>query len=61
MHLLAALGEQDQPLSELMAGQERYVASGEVNSRVGDVAAATAASRRRSPAVRASRSTVWTG
>ncbi len=42
MHLLAALGEQDQPLSELMAGQERYVASGEVNSRVDDVAAATA-------------------
>ena len=35
MHLLAALGEQDRPLSELMAGQERYVASGEVNSRVG--------------------------
>jgi phosphomannomutase len=42
MHLLAALGEQDRPLSELMAGQERYVASGEVNSRVADVAAATA-------------------
>ena len=42
MHLLAALGEQDRPLSELMAGQERYVASGEVNSRVDDVAAATA-------------------
>jgi phosphomannomutase len=42
MHLLAALGEQDRPLSELMAGEERYVASGEVNSRVADVAATTA-------------------
>jgi phosphomannomutase len=42
MHLLAALGEQDGPLSQLMAGEERYVASGEVNSRVSDVAATTA-------------------
>jgi phosphomannomutase len=42
MHVLAALGEQDRPLSELMSGQERYVASGEVNSRVADVAATTA-------------------
>jgi phosphomannomutase len=42
MHLLAAFGEQDGPLSRLMAGQERYVASGEVNSRVTDAAAATA-------------------
>jgi phosphomannomutase len=42
MHLLAALGEQERPLSALMAGEERYVASGEVNSRVADVAATTA-------------------
>jgi phosphomannomutase len=42
MHLLAALGEQHRPLSELMAGEGRYVASGEVNSRVADVSATTA-------------------
>jgi phosphomannomutase len=42
MHVLAALGEQDGPLSALLAGEERYVASGEINSRVADVAAATA-------------------
>jgi phosphomannomutase len=42
MHLLAALGEQDGPLSRLMAGEERYAASGEINSRVSDVAAVTA-------------------
>lgn len=39
MHVLAALGESDQPLSELGASYERYVASGEINSRVSDVAA----------------------
>src|SRR3954452_5281339 len=42
MHVLAALGEQGGPLSALAAGDERYVASGEINSRVGDVAGATA-------------------
>jgi phosphomannomutase len=42
MHVLAALGEQERPLSALLAGEERYVASGEINSRVADVAAATA-------------------
>jgi len=42
MHVLAALGEQPRPLSELGAEYERYVSSGEVNSRVRDVAAATA-------------------
>ncbi|TWP35092.1 phosphomannomutase/phosphoglucomutase [Leekyejoonella antrihumi] len=41
MHVLAALGEQDVPLSQLVAGYTRYVASGEINSRVDDVAAAT--------------------
>ena len=42
MHVLAALGEQDRPLSELGAAYERYVASGEINSRVEDIAAAVA-------------------
>jgi phosphomannomutase len=42
LHLLAALAGQDRPLSELLAGYTRYVASGEVNSTVADVAAATA-------------------
>jgi phosphomannomutase len=42
LHVLAALGEQAGPLSELGAEYERYVASGEINSRVDDVAAATA-------------------
>jgi phosphomannomutase len=45
MHLLAALGEQSAPLSELMADYERYAASGEINSTVADQAAATAAVR----------------
>lgn len=42
LHVLAALGEQERPLSELVAGYERYAGSGELNSRVEDVAAATA-------------------
>jgi phosphomannomutase len=41
MHVLAALGEQDRTLSELAASYSRYVASGEINSRVTDAAAAT--------------------
>ncbi len=45
LHLLAALGEQDAPLSELMADYDRYAASGEINSTVADQAAATAAVR----------------
>jgi phosphomannomutase len=36
MHVLAALGGQDRPLSELAAEYERYVASGEINSAVDD-------------------------
>ncbi|MEH0146488.1 phosphomannomutase/phosphoglucomutase [Corynebacterium sp. Q4381] len=36
LHVLAALAEQDKPLSELMAEYERYVASGEINSEVED-------------------------
>jgi len=37
MHVLAALGEQSRPLSELVAEFSRYVASGEINSTVSDV------------------------
>jgi phosphomannomutase len=36
MHVLAALGEQDRTLAELTAEFTRYVASGEINSRVDD-------------------------
>ncbi len=42
LHVLAALGEQQGPLSELVAPYERYPASGEVNSQVADQGAATA-------------------
>jgi len=41
MHVLAALGEQPAPLSELVAGFSRYVASGEINSTVADARAVT--------------------
>lgn len=43
LHVLAALGEQDRPLSELMAEYTRYAASGEINSTVADAADRTAA------------------
>ena len=36
MHVLAALGEQQRPLSQLVAEFSRYVASGEINSTVND-------------------------
>ncbi|GAB3684601.1 phosphomannomutase/phosphoglucomutase [Saccharopolyspora tripterygii] len=36
LHVLAALGGQDEPLSELMAEYSRYQASGEINSTVDD-------------------------
>jgi phosphomannomutase len=36
LHVLAALGEQDRPLSELMCTYQRYAASGEINFRVED-------------------------
>ncbi|MDH6111387.1 MULTISPECIES: phosphomannomutase/phosphoglucomutase [unclassified Kitasatospora] len=38
LHVLAALGEQDKPLSALMAQYNRYTASGEINRTVADVA-----------------------
>ncbi|ROP26729.1 phosphomannomutase/phosphoglucomutase [Pseudokineococcus lusitanus] len=40
MHVLAALGATDQPLSELVADYAPYAASGEINSTVHDVPAA---------------------
>lgn len=39
MHVLAALGSQDQPLSEMMSRYNRYVASGELNSRLANAEA----------------------
>ncbi|WP_328996514.1 phosphomannomutase/phosphoglucomutase [Kribbella sp. NBC_01245] len=42
LHVLAALGEQELPASELFAEFERYVASGEINSTVADQAAVVA-------------------
>ncbi|NUP52774.1 MAG: phosphomannomutase/phosphoglucomutase [Catenulispora sp.] len=45
MHVLAALGGQDRPLSELAAEFSRYAASGEINSEVADQAGRTAAVR----------------
>jgi phosphomannomutase len=46
MHVLAALGEQSRPLSELAAAYERYAASGEINSTVADAAERSAAVRK---------------
>ncbi|GAA1699883.1 phosphomannomutase/phosphoglucomutase [Kribbella yunnanensis] len=43
LHVLAALGEQDKPASELFAVYERYVSSGELNNKVEDAAATVAA------------------
>lgn len=39
MHVLAALGAQDQPLSAMMAQYNRYEASGELNSRLANAEA----------------------
>jgi phosphomannomutase len=36
LHVLAAVGHSDQPLSQLVERFERYAASGEINSRVDD-------------------------
>jgi phosphomannomutase len=43
LHILAALGEQDRPLSELTSEYSRYAASGEINSTVADQAGRMAA------------------
>ena len=42
MHVLAALGGQERPLSQFAAEFERYAASGEINSTVADAAAKVA-------------------
>ncbi len=42
LHVLAALAEQDRPLSALLAEFSRYVATGEINSTVDDQAAVVA-------------------
>jgi phosphomannomutase len=39
LHVLAALASQHQPLSELTSGYTRYIASGEINTKVDDVPA----------------------
>jgi phosphomannomutase len=46
MHLLAAVGEQDRPLSEFAEEYERYVCSGEINSTVTDQGAKLAEVKR---------------
>lgn len=43
LHVLATLGAQDRPLSELKQAYSRYEASGEINSEVADQAERTAA------------------
>ncbi|MEU4316915.1 phosphomannomutase/phosphoglucomutase [Nocardia sp. NPDC024068] len=43
LHVLAALGEDKRPVSELMASYTRYAASGEINSTVADAAERTGA------------------
>ncbi|MEU3712311.1 phosphomannomutase/phosphoglucomutase [Streptomyces catenulae] len=43
LHVLAALGGQDRPLSQLVAEYDRYAASGEINSTVADQAGRLAA------------------
>ncbi|BDM66868.1 phosphomannomutase/phosphoglucomutase [Streptomyces nigrescens] len=43
LHVLAALGGQDRPLSQLVAEYDRYAASGEINSTVDDQAGRLAA------------------
>jgi phosphomannomutase len=47
MHVLAALGEQEQPLSALAHEYEPYVSSGEINSKIEDKDAAVAHVRAR--------------
>jgi phosphomannomutase len=43
LHVLAALGSQPRPLSELLAEYSRYAASGEINTEVKDQAGTAAA------------------
>jgi phosphomannomutase len=46
IHVLASLGGQDKPLSELLSQYSKYVASGEINSEVADQAGAMAKVRK---------------
>jgi phosphomannomutase len=46
LHVLAALGSQDAPLSQLLSGYRRYAATGEINSEVRDQDATTEEVRR---------------
>jgi phosphomannomutase len=46
LHVLAALGGQDKPLSQLLAQYSKHVESGEINSEVNDQAAAMAKVRK---------------
>lgn len=47
LHVLATLGGTDRLLSDLLAGYQRYAASGEINSTVADQAGTVAAIRKR--------------
>lgn len=42
LHAIAALGESEQTMSQLLAPYNRYIQSGEINTKVADVARATA-------------------
>jgi phosphomannomutase len=42
LHAIAALGESDKTLSQILKSYQRYVRSGEINSKVSDTSAATA-------------------
>ncbi|GAA2928553.1 hypothetical protein GCM10020221_25580 [Streptomyces thioluteus] len=57
LHVLAALGEQAGPLSELVASYDRYAASGEINSTVADQPGRMAAVEAAMPAGKMSPST----
>src|SRR5215467_11489208 len=46
LHVLAGLGSQDAPMSQLLESYRRYVATGEINSDVSDVGATTREVRR---------------
>ena len=60
LYVLAALGEQDRPLSELTADYQRYESSGEINFTVADAAQCTEAVLK-SFGPGSTPSTTWTG
>ena len=59
LHVLAALGEQQRPLSTLTADYQRYESSGEINFTVSDAASCGGHLNRSAPA--STRSTISTG